>query len=409
MWASPGKVVATTLGIVVSICANVPHTGAEPDGIGPPSPLSGPGVPSIKKSQLKKVQRGWQELVEGDLTAAKKRATRVARTVPGRLLQLQIDLAEGNTDVAEELRSFCSDQPDYAAAWATLSLAAERSGAEHLALEAARQTEAQWPDSPWSGRVTELEQRWVVDRIAEATHLFEAGRSEEALVELEAVEALAPGHRDAVLLEAKIRFADDDIRGAEDLLQGLPDDPDAAYLMGKIAESRSDWQSAMDSFSALPDDYPGREAALERAQVLWRLNLLPAYARDSMAADPVTRGDLAVILISIQPRLETLPGGEVPVMSDIVDHPGQREIITIARLGIMTVDRRGHLFQPDNRANEATIRGAIRRCRLLLGLPEPVWCTESDVIGSGCTSIPSPASGGAIVNAVLDLAAGARP
>ena len=68
-----------------------------------------------------------------------------------------------------------------------------------------------------------------------------------------------------------------------------------------------------------------------------------------MVAEDLTRGDLAVVLVSVLPRLETLPGGAVPVMSDIVDHPGQREIITVVRLGIMNADRRGHLFYPDFR------------------------------------------------------------
>ena len=128
-----------------------------------------------------------------------------------------------------------------------------------------------------------------------------------------------------------------------------------------------------------------------------------------MVAEQATRGDLAVVLVSIQPRLETLPGGTVPVMSDIVDHPGQREIITVVRLGIMKADRRGHLFYPNGPADVDTVREALQRSMALLGLPAPVWCEEPDVVGSACTSIPSPPSGGTIVNAVLDPRSGVGP
>jgi len=165
----------------------------------------------------------------------------------------------------------------------------------------------------------------------------------------------------------------------------------------------------MDSYSSLPDDYPDRDSALQRVQIRWRLTLLPNYARTSMATEELTRGDLAVILVSVQPRLETLPGGAVSVMSDIVDHPGQREIITVVRLGIMNADRRGRVFYPNSIADPETVRGAIQRARVQLGLPALVWCTEPDMVGSACTSITSPPNGGTVVNAVLDSTSGADP
>ncbi len=166
----------------------------------------------------------------------------------------------------------------------------------------------------------------------------------------------------------------------------------------------------MDSYSSLPEDYPQRSSALRRAQINWRLTLLPAYARESMAADQVTRSDLAVILVSIQPQLETLPGGEVPVMSDIVDHPGQREIITVVRLGIMRADSERPSLLPGYPMQDVeTIREAIQRSRALLGLTAPSGAPEPGMVGSVCTSISVPTSGGTIVNAVIDVVSGAGP
>ena len=374
-----------------------------------PSPLAGPGVTPIKKAQRKKIERGWRELLAGDPAESLKRAIRAGEVAPAGLLLLQIHLTQGETGTTDRLAAFCEKHPEYAAAWITLSVAAEAVGSEVLALAAARRGAELWPEPPWGDRAADIYRRWVDDRVAEARKLFDSGDFSAALDELEAVDALDPERSDALLLTAEIFVADGRIDVAEGLLERFPDDPDAQFLAGEIAERRGDWQSAMENYSSLPTDYPGRNAALERAQIRWRLALLPRYARASMTAEELTRGDLAVVLVSVLPRLETLPGGVVPVMSDIVDYPGQREIITVVRLGIMDADRRGHLFYPDLPVTMGTVREATQRSRALLGRPAPVWCTQGDVVGSGCTSIPSPPSGGAVINAVLDSMSGAGP
>lgn len=377
-----------------------------------PSPLTGPGVPAVKKSQKRKIDRGWRELVAGDSTEARKRAARAGGSPPARLLVLQIQLTEGGADPTDELTAFCDRHPGYASAWITLSVAAEHAGSESLALDAARRGAELWPDPPWGDRAAELYHRWVDDRIADARALFDAGSSSAALAELAAANALHPNRPDAVLLAAEIFFSDGRLEQAEALVDTIPDDSDALALGGRIAEVHEDWQSAMDRYASLPDDYPDRAELLARAQNRWRLTLLPGYARASMAADELTRGDLAVVLVSVLPRLETLPGGDVPVMSDIVDYPGQREIIIVVRLGIMDADRRGHLFYPERPVESEAARRATRRSRILLGLPPLVWCADEDtedMIGSVCTSMPTPPSGGAVINAVLDSMSGEGP
>ena len=372
-----------------------------------PSPLAGPGVPETKKSQRKKIERGWRELAAGDLVASLKRAERAGQAAPARLLRYQIQLTAGEIDTTQELASYCEQHPDYAAAWMTLSVAAEDAGLETRALEAARHGAQLWTTPPWGNRAITLEQRWIDDRVVNALQLFETGNSGAALAELEAAMALDPHRSDAVLLEAKIFFSNNQLTKAEDRLQSISELPDAVMLHGLIADKRGNWQSAMESYSSLPDDYPGRALALERAKTRWRMTLLPRYAQAAMVTEELTRGDLAVVLVSVQPRLETMLGGAVPVMSDIVDHPGQREIITVVRLGIMNADRRGHLFYPESVADVETVREAVQRSRAVLGLSAPLWCAESDVVGSTCHSIPSPPSGENVANAVLDPMSGA--
>jgi tetratricopeptide (TPR) repeat protein len=400
--------IALVLGLVISWTVSIPASDAKAR-LDLPAPLSGPGVPAVKKSQNKKIKRAWQEFLAGDLTESSKRAQRAGDSAPSHLLKYQIQLIKGEAGTIDELVTFCQGHPDYAAAWITLSVAAEDAGMERLAIDAARHGTGQWLDPPWGSRAADLEQRWVDHRIANAQQLFESGNSSTAMIELEAAKALDPQRSDIALLEARIYFSNGQLDEAESRILDIPTLPEAVLLKGKIGEERGDWQSAMESYSSLPDDFPGRTEALDRAQTRWRITMLPGYARAAMATNILTRGDLAVVLVSVLPRLETMPGGGVSVMSDIVDHPGQREIITVVRLGIMNADRRGHLFYPNSEADTETVRQAVHKSRSLLGLITPRWCTDPDVLGSDCISIPSPASGGSVVTAVLDPTSGATP
>lgn len=383
---------------------------AWPSGAAPsvefPSPLSGPGVGEIKKSKRKKVDRAWREYLAGDHAESRERARRAGDIAPARLIEYQILVREENPDGLEGLRSLCRQHPDYAAAWITLSIAAEIVDAEMEAIETARRGGALWPEPPWRVRADELYSRWVDERIERADQFVEDGRLSDAMDQVQAARELDPERQDASLIVAKILLANDRIPEASALLDEIPDLPEATFLQGIIAEDRQDWQSAMELYSSLPADFPDRAEGLIRAQIRWRLDLLPKYARSAMKATELTRADLAVILVSVRPQLETIPGDPVPVMSDIVDDPGQREIITVVRLGIMSADRREHRFFPQSPAALETVRDAIQRTRALLGLPTPVWCKEPDMLGSSCISITPPPSGGAVVQAVLDHASG---
>ncbi|HSN55974.1 MAG TPA: hypothetical protein VLT32_14975, partial [Candidatus Sulfomarinibacteraceae bacterium] len=136
-----------------------------------PSPLEGPGVPSLTRSQTRNLQRSWRELAGGDLDAAAKRAGRARDTVPGQLISAQIRLVAGEADVKAELVALCDRSPDYAGAWITLSVAAERVGDEIVALFAARRGAGLWSDPRWTGRAEELERRWVAERLERARGL----------------------------------------------------------------------------------------------------------------------------------------------------------------------------------------------------------------------------------------------
>ncbi len=373
-----------------------------------PSPLSGPGIGEMKKSQRKKIDRGWRALNAGDRATSRKRISSVAQIPAAQLLELQILRQEQSPELTELLRSFCEHHAAYAAAWITLSISAEEAGLEDIAIDAAQRGAKLWPTSKWAERADTLYARWIDDRIAAAESLIDAGKTADARTAIDAALALDPERRDAVFLIGKIHLQNGEVNEAEEILAEFPELPDAIYLRGTIAEERGDWQSAMELFSALPPSHPERSAAMDHAQTQWRLTLLPAYAQTAMRSTKMTRGELAIVLVSLQPRLKTLPGGDVPVMSDIVDYSGQREIITVVRLGIMQADRRGHLFLPNAPTGTETAAEALNRSRTLLGLPPRSWCAKADMVGSGCHFIGSPPNGGSVVRAVLDTLSGAE-
>ena len=203
-----------------------------------PSPLAGPGVGELKRGQQKKIRQAWQEFLAGDVAAARKKAGRAGDLVPTRQLDSQILLTQEDPAAFDDLRALCESHPGYAAAWVTLSFAAEAFGAESDALAAAEQGAALWPEPPWNERPAQLYHRWVDDRITHADRLLADGSASEAASELEAARSLDPERSDAAVMMAEILLGNDQVAEAELILSDFPDVPDVAFLRGSIAEER---------------------------------------------------------------------------------------------------------------------------------------------------------------------------
>jgi hypothetical protein len=273
----------------------------------------------------------------------------------------------------------------------------------------------------------------VDDRVSSAQHLYEAEQPTGAMETLAPALALEPNNHPAVLLQARIFIALDDPDRAEAALASLPRDDDVVRLSGNIAESRGDlnaalriyaslpedpeammlaigiaetlgeWSTAMNLWSALPEDMPEKTPGLNRAKLQWRLSVMPEYVHEAVGSTPLDRAGLAVILVSLAPQLETLPGGAVPLLSDIMDLPSQREILTVVRLGLIDSDQLDHRFNPDRAVTAGEVRTAIDRLSGLLALDHPHWCTNGD--NSPCTSLDPPISGQRVAGIVITLLA----
>jgi hypothetical protein len=156
----------------------------------------------------------------------------------------------------------------------------------------------------------------------------------------------------------------------------------------------------MNLYQKLPDGDPVKASGLREAMIRWRLSVMPDYVQEALHSDTLDREQLAVVLVSLAPKLETLPGGEVPLLSDIMKLPSQREIVAAVRLGLLEADRVEHLFLPHRQASAIEARAAIGRLGSLLSLDSPRWCSISD---SPCTELDEPISGDAVSSIVIDM------
>jgi hypothetical protein len=190
---------------------------------------------------------------------------------------------------------------------------------------------------------------------------------------------------------------------AEKILAGLGSDPDAVFLAATIAERREDWVTAMDLYAGLPDGYPDRDRRLRETQMKWRLTHQPPYVKAALHSTQLTRSELAILIAALAPQLEGLANGTVPVLSDIVDEPGRREILTVVRVGIMDVDQLEHRFNPDRIATEHEARLALERLCDLLGRPRSTWCDGTQT-STDCDIMSIPISGAEVASVVLDRA-----
>lgn len=395
-----------------------------------PSPDTGPGRPELDKAARRNIDDGWQALLRSNASAAKTSATQAGMSPASRLLELQSEIVAGANPI-QGLEDLTGTAPDYAAAWLTLSVAAEGAGDEGLALRAAERGSDLWPESRWVDRSQSLRERWIDDRIETAGTLYDEGDPSGALTSLAPAIGLEPGNRNAVLLQARSLIALDELDRAEAFLSVLPRDSEVVLLSGNIAESRGDtaaairiysslkndpdailtaialaeaqesWQTAMDLYASLPNDHPEKASGLRAAKLRWRVSVMPSYVREALATSEMNRSEMAVVVVSLAPVVATLPSKQVPLLSDIVDMPSQREIITAARLGLIDADRLEHRFHPLQLVTEQEVRSTITVLGQLLAIPPPQFC-DADT-AAPCVAFAEPIAGARVADVVIDM------
>lgn len=394
---------ASLLLLVVSCqpAGRVPVPGIE---VGFPSPLAGPGQPQIDSHVRRQVERGWKALLSGRPDDATAAAAKAGPSDPARLLAAQAELVD-KQDPSNELRAIVSRHPDYAAAILTLSVARERVDDEQTSLATARRGAELWGAQRWQQRVTKLEDRWIGERLAAGKEALAAGDTARARGLAAAVLRAEPDSREAHLLDAGALVATGSLDEAEDELKGLGDDPEAIVLRGRIAEKKDDWTAAMSLYESLPPHHPKRAELLDRARRRWRLANMPQYVQEAIESPALTRAQLAVLLVALAPQVEGAAGSVSPLLTDIVELPGHREIVVAVRARLIGTDEIEHRFFPDRQVDAATARSAIDRLCEILGKDAPAWCSDPTP-ASGCARLVEPVTGHEVADLVLHIVEG---
>ena len=373
-----------------------------------PSPLEGPGRPTLERSQLKPFTKAVNLNAKGRTEKALKQLAKAGSGPAQQLLRLQITFDPATGAALQDLQDLTESSPDYGAAWATLFVAAEGASEEMVAFEAAGRVMELWPGSSWAQEAEETRQRLVDELVAEAQRSLETEPPEKALADIERALEIDPSNHALLLGRADCLIRLDRLDEAETVLAVMGDDPSALMMAGNIAEFEGDLVTAMSRYEAAPVGTPGRDEALRRVKTRWRLSVLPGYVHGALASSQVSREQLAVLLVNLVPEVRAMGSGSVPLLTDILDLPSQRDIVTAARLELLSVDRVEHRFDPDRIATVAEIQHAIERLAALVGVPPPAWCGVSNVISSRM-ELTAPVEGKDVTDAVVNLVHGESP
>lgn len=373
-----------------------------------PSPLEGPGQPTLERSQLKPFTKAVSLHAKGRNQKALKQLAKAGPGPAQQLLGLQItyDTVDGRT--LQDLQDLTETSPDYAAAWVTLFVVAEGMAEEEVAYEAAGRVVELWPGSIWAREADEMQRRHVDRLVAVAERSLETEPPEQALADIQRALEVDPSNHALMLGQADCLIRLDRLDEATTVLAVIGDDPTALMMAGNVAELNGDLVTAMGRYQAAPIGTPGRDEALRRVKTRWRLSVLPSYVQGALASNQVSREEVAVLLVNLVPEVRAMGSGTVPLLTDILDLPSQRDIVTAARLELLSVDRVEHRFDPDRIASLPEIQDAIERLAALVGVPPPVWCGVSNVVSS-CMELTVPVDGKDLTDAVLNLVHGESP
>ncbi len=398
------------LGVTILVSAACQTSGPPPAAtsgtklaIDVPSPLTGPGRELIDTTERKAVGGAWGNLLSGRTGEAQAAVARFD-SPQAELLRLQINLADGaSSELQDQLEDFVDEHPQYAAGWATLSTTAESQGDESTALQSARRSSRLWPSGPFAERADDLQHRWVNDRIERSIEVLAAGQPMEALSITEQALALDPDNQFALLTRAEALVRLQQGPEAEAALSRLGALPEALILRAEMASAQGRWQHAMDLLEGLPEDHPTKDRSLRRAQLMWRMSILPSHVQEAVNSGAVTREELAVILLAMVPSLEVRAGGTTPLMTDIIDLPSQRAILTATRLNIMSVDKVALLFHPHRAVTRGESQTAVETVCHLSGFAPPLWCEAGMSRENGCNVIGEPVKGSDLVEVLLSI------
>lgn len=318
------------------------------------------------------------------------------------LASLEVRFLQGEK-VASQVAEFARTVPGYGAAWGFAALTARQEGDVRGALTAARRAAELQPEAGWAGLAAELEATLTATLLGEGTALLQGGDPTAALVRAREALDVNPGAAGARILAVRALLTLHDTRGAAELVPGLPDTPEGLELKGSVAEALGQWDLAVDFYGRLPSDDPRRCALLAAARWHLRFADAPPYVSEALAATPLPRKGLAAIVAWEAPALAAHANGPVPVFGDVVQLREARDVLTVARSGVMPGDPITQRFDPGATVSQRDLEVTLERLGKALGKPAPRWCNDHE---SGCLKLPEVVDGESAAALVRRVAGG---
>lgn len=392
--------VAVTLAAALASC----RTAAPPLISRVPDPLTPPvaGGP-LMSAQAEAVRTAVAAAERGDFGVSEEKLRELPPGHPvWALAALELRFLRGEK-VAGQALEFAATVPGYGSAWAFAAVAARREGDSRAALTAARRAAQLQPDEGWGKVALGLEAALTATLLGEGNTLLQRGDANGALARAREVLEVDPGMVSARVLAVRALLVLRKTRAAAELVPGLADTAEGLELKGAVAEALEQWDLAVDFYGRLPADNPRRCALLAAARRQLRLTNAPPYITEALAGKPLLRRGLAAIVAWEAPALATKTGGSVPVFEDVIQLQESRDVVTVARAGVMPGDPIAHRFNPERTVSPHELAATLEQLGKALGRPAPRWCSDGD---SGCLKLPDVVDGEAAAALVRRVAGG---
>ncbi len=382
---------ATRLALAALLALGACRTAAPPRISGVPDPTRPPLVGrALTPAQLEAVRAAVAAAEAGPAVRARAGLEAVPPGHPVRsLAELEIRFLRGQ-HVLHDAETLAAANPGYGSAWGLVALAGRREGDLRRALEGARRAAALQPEAGWERAARDDEQALVDGLLSEGRARLQAGDAAGALARARELLEVVPQVGEGRVLAVRAELALGDTRGAAELVPGLPDTAAGLELKGKVAQALGQWDLALTFFERLPGSYPGRCELIVRARRRLRLADAPPYLTGALAARPLRRAGLAAIIAWEVPALTKTSEGTVPVFEDVVQLSERRDIVTVARAGVMPGDPIARRFRPQRVVTPRELAAVLDRLAEALGRPAPRWCGE---VGGDCLSRPAVVDG----------------
>ncbi len=361
-------------------------------------PIAGP---ALTPAQLEAAREAVAAAEGGEVSKGEESLRLLPAGHPVRALAgLELRFLRGE-DVLAEAKALATANPGYGSAWGLVVLAARREGDERAALAAARTASGLQPNAGWGRVATELESA-VVDRlVAQGNALLRSGDAAGALSRAREALQTGPGAVDGRFLAVRALLALRDTRGAAELVPGLPDTAEGLELKGNVAQALGQWDLALEFYTRLPGDSPHRCELIAGARRRLRLSDAPPYLTHALAARPLRRAGLAAIIAWEVPALAADAARAVPVFEDVVQLQERRDIVTVARAGVIPGDAIARRFGPKRVVGARELAATLDRLATVLRRPAPRWCGAA---ARGCLQLPETVDGEAAAALVRRVA-----